>query len=228
VVRDASTKVGERALIQLSDGSQVTLNTGSEIHVDMSGPVRSVDLLRGEAYFDVAKDAAHPFVVRAGSRRIVAVGTAFDVNLQPDMLKVDLVQGQVRVEPVAANHAGVSRAPTATNSILMAAGSSLVARSSGEERLEPLNVEREVSWRSGKLVFQDERIAAVVAEINRYSNLKLEIRDPEIGERLLSGVFDPSGVAELARVLQSYHLARIVAQDSSVIVLGLPDSNIEK
>jgi transmembrane sensor len=228
VVRDASTRVGERALIQLSDGSQVTLNTDSEIHVDLSGPVRSVALLRGEAYFDVAKDATHPFVVRAGSRQIVAVGTVFDVKLQTEMLKVDLVQGRVRVEHIVANHTEDSTAPNAATSILMGAGSSLVAPASGEERLEPLNVDREVGWRSGKLVFQDERVAVVVAEMNRYSNLKIEIRDPQVGERLLSGVFDPSGVAELARVLESYRLARIVAQDLSVIVLGTPDAGTEK
>lgn len=228
LVRDASTKLGERALIQLSDGSQVTLNTDSAIHADMSGAVRGVALLRGEAYFDVAKDATHPFVVRAGSRQIVAVGTAFDVKIQPGMLKVSLVQGRVRVEHVAANHAEVAIAPTLTAPILMGAGSSLVAPASGEERLEPLNVDREVGWRSGKLVFQDERIAAVVAEMNRYSNLKIEIRDPQVGDRLLSGVFDPSGVAELARVLESYRLARIVAQDPSVIVLGSPDADKEK
>ena len=228
VVSDASTKVGERALIQLSDGSQITLNTDSEIHADMNGPVRSVVLLRGEAYFDVAKDAAHPFVVRAGSRQIVALGTAFDVKIQSEMFIVDLVQGKVRVEHIAANHAEVSTAPNAATSILMGAGSSLVAPANGEERLEPLNVDREVGWRSGKLVFQDERVAAVVAEMNRYSNLKIEIRDPQIGERLLSGVFDPSGVAELARVLESYRLARIVAQNPSVIVLGAPDADQEK
>ncbi len=223
-VRDSSTRVGERALIQLSDGSQVTLNTDSEIHADMGGPVRSVTLLRGEAYFEVAKDAIHPFVVRAGSRQIVAVGTAFDVKIQPEMLKVNLVQGKVRVEHIIAEHAEAATARHPAAPILMGAGSSLVAPASGEERLEPLNVDREVGWRSGKLVFQDERVAAVVAEMNRYSNLKLEIRDPAIGERLLSGVFDPSGVAELARVLESYRLARIVTQDPSVIVLGSPQA----
>jgi len=227
MVRDASTRVGERALIQLSDGSQVTLNTDSTIHADMSGPVRSVALLRGEAYFDVAKDATHPFVVRAGSRQIVAVGTAFDVKFQPDMLKVNLVQGKVRVEHIVANHTESATAPSLAAPILMGAGSSLVAQASGEERLGPLNVDREVGWRSGKLVFQDERVAEVIAEMNRYSNLKIQIRDPKIGERLLSGVFDPSGVAELARVLESYRLARIVTQDRSVIVLGSPPDALD-
>ena len=229
MVRDASTKVGERALIQLSDGSQVTLNTDSEIHADMSGAARKVTLLRGEAYFDVAKDAAHPFVVRVGSRQIVAVGTAFDVKIQPEMLKVNLVQGKVRVEHIVANHTSSATTPNPAAPIMMGAGSSLVAQASGEERVGPLNVDREVGWRYGKLVFQDERIAEVIAEMNRYSNLKIEIRDPQIGERLLSGVFDPSGIAELARVLESYRLARIVTQDQSVIVLGsLPDADKEK
>jgi transmembrane sensor len=219
LVKDASTRVGERALIELRDGSQVTLNTDSAIHADMSGPVRSITLLRGEAYFDVAKDSVHPFVVRAGSRQIVAVGTAFDVKLQPEVLKVNLVQGKIRVE---------SKAPSSAASVLMGAGSSLVAPTNGEQRLEPLNVDREVGWRSGKLVFQDERVATVVEEMNRYSELKIEIRDPRVGDRLLSGVFDPSGVAELARVLERYRLAKIVTQDPSVIVLEAPSDSPEQ
>jgi ferric-dicitrate binding protein FerR (iron transport regulator) len=64
--------------------------------------------------------------------------------------------------------------------------------------------------------------------MNHYSSQKLEIRDPEIENQLLSGVFDPAGGAELARALESYGLIRIVEQNSSVIVLGAPQIHPEK
>src|SRR5262249_55442924 len=98
VVRDAATGIGERSLVVLADGSKLTLNTSSAIHADFTGRERRVTLVRGEAYFDVAKDPTRPFIVTARSRNVIAVGTAFDVRLQDRQVKVTLVEGKVRVE----------------------------------------------------------------------------------------------------------------------------------
>src|SRR4029077_19161785 len=97
LIRDASTDIGERSLLVLADGSKVTLNTASAVHADYTGPERRVTLVRGEAFFDVAKDHTRPFVVSAGSRNVIAVGTAFDVRLQDRRVRVTLVEGKVRV-----------------------------------------------------------------------------------------------------------------------------------
>src|SRR6202035_2168216 len=92
------TATGERLAFTLNDGSQVTLDTQSELKVSFSSAERSVRLTRGQAFFEVAKDAKRPFVVEVNNRRFVAVGTAFDVRVDGDQVRVTMVEGTVRVE----------------------------------------------------------------------------------------------------------------------------------
>jgi len=92
------TARGERLAATLRDGSQVTLDTQSELEIAFSPTERLVRLKHGQAFFEVAKDKTHPFVVEAGGRRLTAMGTAFDVRLDADRLQVTMVEGTVRVE----------------------------------------------------------------------------------------------------------------------------------
>ena len=82
------TATGESRTVTLADGSQVNLSGGSAIGVDITSEERRVRLLSGEAFFDVAHDAARPFTVEAGEARIVVLGTAFDVALDPSATTV--------------------------------------------------------------------------------------------------------------------------------------------
>jgi transmembrane sensor len=78
------TSAGERRAFDLPDGSRITLDADSVLNVQMLPDRRSLQLARGEAYFEVAKDAARPFLVRAGGAVVRAVGTAFDVRMSVD------------------------------------------------------------------------------------------------------------------------------------------------
>jgi transmembrane sensor len=215
LVRDASTEIGERSLLVLADGSKVTLNTSSAVHADYSGHERRVTLVRGEAFFDVAKDPTRPFIVSAGSREVIAVGTAFDVRLQDRQMKVTLVEGKVRILRTV-DHARHRAA------VMLDAGSALVASEDSADHIEHLDTARVTSWRSGKLVFDGERLADVVAEMNRYSTQKLEIADPALEERRVSGVFEPTGGFALANALEVYGIARVTQQTATTIVLNSP------
>lgn len=222
LIRDASTEIGERSLLVLADGSKVTLNTTSAVRADYSGRERRVTLLKGEAFFDVSKDPTRPFIVVAGSRQVIAVGTAFDVRLQDRQLRVTLVEGKVRVitAPVPATDTNVPAQPASV--VNLEAGSVLVARDDGGERIEKLDTERATSWRSGKLVFEGERLADVVAEMNRYSREQLAIADPSLEGRKVSGVFEPTDGATFAKALEAYGIARATRQSATMIVLGSP------
>jgi transmembrane sensor len=215
LVRDASTEIGERSFLVLPDGSKVTLNTASAVHADFTGQERRVTLVRGEAYFNVAKDPTRPFIVSAGPRQIIAVGTAFDVRLQDRQMKVTLVEGKVRVVRT------LDQVQHRT-AVMLEAGSALVASEDGVDHVERLDTARVTSWRSGKLVFDGERLADVVAEMNRYSREKLEIADPALEERKVSGVFEPTNVSAFAKAIESYGIARITEQTATTIVLESP------
>jgi transmembrane sensor len=92
-----TTAVGELSTFHLADGSVVTLSTDSAVKVNPWDRERRLTLLRGQAFFKVAKDAARPFVVAVGDKLVTAVGTAFDVRLDPGRLSVTLLEGRVRI-----------------------------------------------------------------------------------------------------------------------------------
>jgi transmembrane sensor len=222
LVRDASTDIGERSLLVLADGSRVTLNTASAVHADYTGHERRVILVRGEAFFDVAKDATRPFVVSAGSRQVIAVGTAFDVRLQGSQMKVTLVEGKVQVVR-GADLIGAARTSAQPQSaVLLEAGSALVTQDDGADHVERLDAARATSWRSGRLVFDGERLADVVAEMNRYSRERLEIADPALQGRQVSGVFEPTSGVAFAKALEAYGIVRVTQQTATTIVLDTP------
>ncbi|MBL8265263.1 FecR family protein, partial [Steroidobacter sp.] len=93
------TDIGEQLTINLEDGSRLSLNSGSRVEVDFARHTRTVRLLRGEAFFEVAHDKSRPFTVIAGERAITAVGTAFVVRHDEDEVSVTLVEGRVVVTP---------------------------------------------------------------------------------------------------------------------------------
>jgi transmembrane sensor len=220
LIREASTQVGERSTLVLTDGSKVTLNTASAVRTDYSGHDRRLTLLRGEAFFDVAKDPSRPFVVTAGSRQVIAVGTAFNIRMQDRSVRVTLVEGKVRVmrsRPVGPG----AREPTGP-AVTLVAGSALVTDANDVEHVERLNADRATSWRNGKLVFEGERLADVIAEMNRYTRETLEIADPALKGRKVSGVFEPTEGHAFASALEAYGIARVTQETSSRIVLDTP------
>jgi transmembrane sensor len=222
LIREASTQIGERSTLALADGSTVTLNTASAVRADYSGTERRLTLIRGEAFFDVAKDPTRPFVVTAGSRQVIAVGTAFNVRLQGRRVRVILVEGKVRVVHTAPLGASVTSRDEEPPAVTMTAGSAFVADDKGSGRLEAVDASRATSWRSGKLVFDGERLGDVVAEMNRYSRETLKIADRSLENRKVSGVFEPTEGHSFAKALEDYRIVRARQVDATTIVLETP------
>ena len=94
------TAVGQQKTVTLADDSVIQLNTNSQVQVDYSQGFRNIRLLQGEAHFDVAKDKSKPFRVYAGSGRVQAVGTAFNVYLRGSDVDVFVTEGRVAVESI--------------------------------------------------------------------------------------------------------------------------------
>lgn len=176
------TGIGERATASLEDGSTVTLNTNSTLEINYTRLRRDVRLVTGQALFKVAHDTARPFVVAAAAREVVAVGTEFEVRLDGEKVRVALLQGRVRVQPIH------TRGSRGNDTAFMTPGEQLVASSAGVE-LRHANVEELVSWRSGRIRFDDTRLADAVAEMNRYNHTPIEITDPAIADTRISGSF---------------------------------------
>ena len=175
-----ATAHGQVRRIELPDGSVMTLDAQS-VAVARSGAAgRSVELARGRALFEVAADASRPFSVTAADRRVVAVGTRFDVGLAPGTLTVNLLEGAVTVGPLAEDVTPVRLKP----------GQQFVERG-GRARIRNLGaeVENAVGWKSGLLHFDDDTLGEAVAEVNRYANVQIAIRDADVAAMRVSGMF---------------------------------------
>jgi transmembrane sensor len=183
------TKVGERREVRLDDGSVVTLNTGSLLEVAYNPARRDVRLLRGQALFRVAHNKAWPFVVSAGDRQVTAVGTAFDVRVDGTRVRVVLLEGKVRVDPV--RREGLERLIPQLTAEDLAPGQQLVASAGDREvTIAAADIQRAVSWRSGQVIFRDDTLGGAVAELNRYSETRILVDDPKIAALKVSGVFN--------------------------------------
>ena len=192
------TGIGERATATLEDGSTVVLNTNSVLEINYSRLRRDVRLAAGQALFKVAHDTARPFVVAAANHEVVAVGTEFEVRLDGEKVRVALLQGRVRVEPIKA-HGG---AAASDGVAFMAPGEQLVASSAGLT-VKHANVGELVSWQSGRVRFDNMRLADAVAEMNRYSRTRIILDDPAAGDVRITGAF---------RTGQSYSFAQTVSE----------------
>jgi transmembrane sensor len=193
------TRVGTMESITLADGSRLTLNTDSRIHVEVEQQHRQIDLDKGEAFFEVASDPHRPFVVKAGRKRVVALGTKFSVRLDGDEVLVAVTEGKVRVEDESAPNADP------TTEVLLGAGS--IARAARGQVLvhdgAGPEVDRLLSWRNGYLVFRNSTLADAVAEFNRYNTRKIVITDPRIGGIRIGGNFRSRNTDAFLWLLQS-------------------------
>ena len=216
-----ATALGERATITLPDGSELTLNTDTVVRTRTDATRRMVYLDKGQAYFKVAKDSGHPFIVTAGDRTITALGTAFDVRMEKGVFEVTLVEGKVRVESSvpSVDATGASPPTVEVQATEMTAGSQLVAPDDGEWRLIRTNAALETSWTRGQLIFDDVPLKDVVAELNRYSARKMVVTGASLENTPISGNFKPGDVAGFIHALESFGLAQGVAYADDTIEL---------
>jgi transmembrane sensor len=173
---ELATPVGQRAEHKLSDASVVTLAADSGISVRYSRDARYVALNKGDAVFDVAKDAKRPFRVQAGDTQVTAVGTTFEVELVSDAVQVRVFDGVVRV-----NRDGAERRLGKGEWLMLASNRAPVGG-----RLDAGSYE---AWRSDWLDADGLPLKYVIARLNRYTAQSVALHDPSLGELKVTGRF---------------------------------------
>ena len=193
-------------MLPLPDGSTVTLNTASQIRTRFSDERRLVELLRGEVLFDVAKDSARPFVVRAGDTTVRAVGTSFSVRHLPGApVRVLVRSGVVEVTREGSDQALRTTGQQLLEQTAVAAASpdrtALAAAPFVGRGLDEREVTRQLAWREGLLSFEGVPLSEAAAEFERYSDLRIVIVQPELSRARITGLFaanNPRGFASAA------------------------------
>jgi transmembrane sensor len=210
------TGVGEQRIVMLQDGTRMSLNTSTRVRVALGASRRTVDVIGGEALFEVAKDASRPFVVRAAGSEVTATGTAFVVRYTPadvgrrDALDITLVEGRVVVRGAA--DGGVAAEPAAGVEMvpgqrLRVAGHMRGPVGSGlKPQVDRPRVDQVLAWKRGEAVFDNASLSEAVAEMNRYSSVPISLADGSaLGDLRVSGVFKTGDNASFARAVASLH-----------------------
>jgi transmembrane sensor len=190
------TKVGEQRSVMLADGSRVTLNTASKIEVRLRGDRRVIDLVQGQALFEVAHDAQRPFDVQAGNVVARALGTQFDVDRRAMRTVVTVVEGWVAIvgKPLP----------------VLSAGDRAVIDGAGSSELEHgIDLTAAMAWTQRRLVFRHRPLGEIADELNRYTLGRIEIRSPALRAQEVTGTFRSDDVTSFIAVLEGIDGVRV-------------------
>jgi len=214
-----ATVLGEIRTIRLADGSTVTLDTNTALQVAFSSDSRRIVLERGRARFAVAHDIERPFMVDAGVGRVIARGTVFDVSRFSSRVDVALLSGAVAVEILNARHgAGIAGQTEHLNP-----GEQLSFATDDPSQARRRRAASPPEWPSGMLEFEETPLREVLAETNRYSQTKIRLGEPALGELRVTGAYRAGDTVDLARSLAAIFSLRLSRTREGDFVLGSAD-----
>jgi transmembrane sensor len=215
-----ATNVGGIRRVILQDGTQVDLNTGSEIKVRFTGAQREIVLTHGEALFTLVHRTSWPFSVRAGDATIHSAGTRFSVRLrehaEADVLVID---GRIAIDVGQQTAvANIPRSHRATPfALFVSAGESIAMNSTtvlARAQLPPATLKRRTAWTDGWLWFFKDPLPRAVAEFNRYHREQLVLVDPALAAIEIGGRFRSSDLDSFIATLE--HAFDVRALSSAV------------
>lgn len=191
-----ATGIGGHKTILLSDGTQIELNTDSIVRVGEGAASREAWLEKGEAYFRITHDAAHPFVVLVGDRRITDLGTKFSVRKDPGRLEVSLVEGRAVFD--APNGTIGTPVILAPGDVVTEHGRSVVVTRKPLDELAD-----KLGWRRGMLIFKHTTLAEAAEQFNRYNTAKIVIADAATAQLTIGGSFQSDNINVFARSMKA-------------------------
>ncbi len=216
VYNTAETPLGMRSSLTLPDGTKVWLNAGSKLSypVLFDDKVREVKL-SGEAYFEVKKDKKWPFLVNSGNMNLVVLGTTFNCNAYPENNEIQtvLVEGQVSV---------MNQSATVLEE-LQPGELAVFAKNSQQITKSKTDLQKYIAWKSGKLMFRDDRMNLVVEKLQRWYNIDIEIKDKEISDYIYTATFIDESLDQVLKMLAlsapiSYTISERTKQDDETFV----------
>lgn len=222
-----TTLTGEYETHTLSDGSVVKLNTNSRMTIEYSKDERTVTLLFGEAFFDVASDPNRPFSVQAGRSRSEALGTSFSVRLDNDFAALSVLEGVVSFSQNIVGAARENESPR-SGEIVLNAGQTIsiqndpppnASLSASQIQLVPeRELMRRLSWREGLIEFSDAPLQEVVAEVNRHIQSPLQIGDDRLSEMRIGGIYRAGDQAAMLEAFERLGIEVDQSNPSSIVL----------
>lgn len=192
------TRTGEKKSVTFKDGSVAFLNTQTELRWIGTGDDRRVELVAGEALFEVTHDAAHPFRVMLDNSEIRVLGTRFNVYRKPTgETTVTTIEGTVEVRGYAKGSEQVWKREVHANEQIAYRPVGLVSE------MHSTQVQDAVLWRSGIYRAQDKQIADVLYELGRYTDQRILVKDPDIATTQVTGSFPTNDATVALKMLNT-------------------------
>jgi len=239
------TSIGQQTRFVMPDGSNIQLNTNSLVTIDFNDDQRKLTLVRGEAHFDVAKDKNRPFTVVVGEKSFTALGTIFNVQKKNnETMELVVTEGKVLIakalESTANLKASLNNYANNENALLneaiMPAGvvvtvgeKAVIANNhtSPVKKVSLEQVERDLAWQQGMLIFDGEPLEKALAEVSRYTNSTFEIEDNNIATLKVAGYFKAGDIDGLLASLSSNFNISYQKSSNNHITLALAKTKVE-
>jgi len=217
------TSIGQQTRFVMPDGSNIQLNTNSLVTIDFNNEQRKLTLVRGEAHFDVAKDKNRPFTVVVGEKSFTALGTIFNVQRKSDnTMELVVTEGKVLIAKALESNEKLKASLTSYNNnqndllllsdsilpsgVIVTVGEKAVIANNQTNPVEKVSdeqVERDLAWQQGMLIFNGEPLDKALEEVSRYTNTTFEIKDSDIGKLKVAGYFKAGDIDGLLASLSS-------------------------
>ncbi|NMY27377.1 hypothetical protein HBO19_15430 [Pseudomonas sp. WS 5021] len=203
-----ASQVGQRQALLLADGTQVLLDSNTEMTISWHLRSRQVELKAGQALFEVSPMVYRPFLVDAGLAVVRVVGTRFNVRRQEQDVQITVAEGRVAVR-AAATGAVAALEP----------GQQLRVHKGQEARLGRVDVDDVTAWQQSRLVFESTPLEDVIDTLQRYHRQPIRLMDPRLARLPVSGVFDSGHVDHLLALLPGILPVRVsTGADGSVLI----------
>jgi transmembrane sensor len=201
--------------VALTDGTRLRLNAGSRISVRLDRDARRIDMADGEAVFDVAHDPARPFLISVGDREVRVVGTEFNLRRRAAKIVLTVRRGLVEVRP--AGHAEIEP-------MRVAPGEQLThSEASGHSALNAVDPEEAFGWTVGRLIYRDEPLAEVAADLGRRFGRKIRPLDERTAQTRFTGVLVLDDEKAVLQRLSALAPVLVQSGDDGSVVLSRDD-----
>jgi len=210
-----ATEIGERRVVVLEDGSRLSLDSGSTITVRYTRQARELNLEKGQGRFDVARDVQRPFSVQVKDKKVVATGTAFNIDNMRREVVVTLIEGSASV---LMNSPGSPLPAGTPASIDLKAGQQMSAPIGSPPIVRTVDIDNVSAWETGHLIFDDQPLSKVVDTVNRYSNTVQLTIDQRTANIRISGVFRTGDIPGFIDIVTSYLPVKAVDTGDKILI----------
>ena len=185
-----ATAIGDRKVIQLQDDTTMTLNTSTQVDVLYEATQRTVSLVGGEAFFEVSRDPDRRFAVTTAHGVIAVTGTSFNVRTTTQQTSVSVISGAVEVQLRGQEMATLLAGEAVTFDL----------RATSLDKVE-FDATHVLSWRTGRISFEDTPLSDVIEELNRYFPVPFVLDENVTADAPVNGAFDVTDQLAVTRGL---------------------------